>query len=125
MAPSLNYQNVDSMAKNILILFVCAAGSMGLFSCSKSAAPPQPSILSFSPTSGPVGTTVTITGTNLKPASANSVVQLVRFNGTAAIVISLTSTSITTTVPAGATTGAISVSVNGETSSSSSSFTVF
>jgi IPT/TIG domain len=32
--------------------------------------PPAPSITSFSPTSGPVGTTVTITGTSFTGATA-------------------------------------------------------
>ncbi len=79
---------------------------------------PTPTITSFSPTSGPVGTTVTITGTNLTGASA------VKFNGTSATYTVNSATGITTTVPAGATTGPISVTTSGGTATSSGSFTV-
>jgi len=58
-----------------------------------------PTITSFSPTSGPVGAGVTITGTNFTGATA------VKFNGTSASFTVASSTSITTSVPSGATTG--------------------
>lgn len=67
-----------------------------------------PTITSFSPTIGLAGTTVTITGTNLIGVNA------VKFNGLSATFTVVSSTSISTTVPTGATTGPISVSnVNG------------
>jgi hypothetical protein len=58
-------------------------------------------ITSVSPTSGPVGTTVTITGAQLLPQVA--------FQGVAAPLNTFSQTSITTTVPPGATTGPITV----------------
>lgn len=66
------------------------------------ALPGSPTITSISPSSGAVGTSVTITGTNLTGAS-------VTFNGTSATVTSNSGTSITTTVPAGATSGPVTV----------------
>jgi hypothetical protein len=76
-------------------------------------------ITSFTPASGPVGTSVTITGTGFTGASA------VRFNGTAAAIYSWVSdVQITATVPAGATTGTIAVTVPGGTGTSAASFTV-
>jgi gliding motility-associated-like protein len=80
-----------------------------------------PVISSFTPTSGPAGTTVVITGTNFDPTPANNTVQ---FNGTTAVVTASTATSITVTVPAGATTGPITVTVGGNTATSSTNFTV-
>jgi kumamolisin len=77
-----------------------------------------PTISSFSPTSGPVGTSVTITGTNFTGATA------VKFNGTSASYTVGSATSITATVPTGATTGAISVTTSAGTATSASSFTV-
>ena len=60
----------------------------------------SPVITSFTPTSGPVGTGITITGTNLGGVTA------VRFNGVVASVFSgVSATSVTATVPAGASTG--------------------
>jgi hypothetical protein len=75
-------------------------------------------ITGFNPTSGGVGTSVVITGTNFGGATA------VRFNGTGASYIVDSATQITATVPTGATTGAIAVTTPGGTATSSSSFTV-
>jgi gliding motility-associated-like protein len=80
-----------------------------------------PTITSFTPSSGPTGITVTITGTNFSTTPASNTVQ---FNGTTAVVSASTATSITTTVPAGATTGKITVTVSGNTATSASNFTV-
>jgi len=80
-----------------------------------------PTITSFTPTSGPVGTTVTINGTNFSATPANNIV---RFNGTTAVITASTATSVTTTVPTGATTGTITVTVAGNTATSSTNFTV-
>jgi uncharacterized protein (DUF2141 family) len=82
--------------------------------------PPAPAITSFTPTNGPVGTTVTLTGTNLGYASS------VSFNGTAQTTfISNSATEIVLLVPAGATSGLLTVTTAGGTSAASSqSFTV-
>jgi hypothetical protein len=80
-----------------------------------------PTITNFTPSSGPVSTVVTITGTNFSATAANNTV---RFNGTLAIASASTTTSITATVPAGATTGPITVTVSGNTATSASNFTV-
>lgn len=71
-----------------------------------------PTISNISPTSGPEGETVIITGTKF---SAIALENSVSFNGTAATVTSATATTITTSIPVGATTGAITVQVNGQT----------
>jgi hypothetical protein len=80
-----------------------------------------PIITSFTPNSGPVGTSVTITGTNFSTTQSNN---LVKFNGTTAVVTASTATSITTAVPAGATTGKITVTVAGNTATSATDFTI-
>jgi hypothetical protein len=66
----------------------------------------QPTITSFSPTSGPIGTTVMIFGTNFNTTPANNIVF---FGATKASVILVRSDTITATVPAGATYQPISV----------------
>ncbi|MBC7882256.1 MAG: IPT/TIG domain-containing protein [Anaerolineae bacterium] len=78
----------------------------------------SPTISSFSPLSGPVGTPVVITGSNFTSASA------VNFNGTTAAFTVNSSTQITATVPSGATTGTISVTTSGGTATSAINFTV-
>jgi len=60
-------------------------------------------VSSFAPTSGTEGTEVTITGTGFTIGTT------VSFNGTAATVSFVSSTTIVATVPAGATTGTITV----------------
>lgn len=77
-----------------------------------------PTISSFTPTTGPSGTSVTISGTNFVGVSA------VKFNGTNAAFTVNSSTQITATVPAGATTGLISVTNNCGTGNSSGNFTI-
>ena len=82
---------------------------------------PYPSITAISATIGTVGTPVTITGAGLLDGGGNGAVS---FNRTPATILSQSSTSIQVKVPAGATTGPVSVFVNGNTIRSSSSFSV-
>lgn len=70
-----------------------------------------PTITSIDPTSGKVGETVTITGIDFSTTPEDNVVS---FNGTQASVTASTATTITTIVPAGATTGNITVTRDGE-----------
>jgi hypothetical protein len=80
-----------------------------------------PTITSFTPANGLVGSSVTITGTNFDALTTNNTV---KFNGTTATVSSASTTSLTVTVPTGATTGTITVTTAGGTATSSSSYTV-
>ena len=80
---------------------------------------PAPTVTSFTPASGPVGTSVTITGTGFTGTTA------VAFNGAAATTRNVVGdTQITATVPAGATSGTIAVTTPGGTGASAASFTV-
>jgi hypothetical protein len=79
------------------------------------------SIISFSPTSGPEGTTVIIEGTNFSSIAAENIV---RFNGTTAQVQAATTTHLTAIVPEGATTGQINITTNGKVVTSSGNFEV-
>jgi len=82
------------------------------------APPLVPSITSLSVTSGPVGTPVTITGTNFGATQGT-----VNFNGTAAPVTTWSATSILVTVPFGATSGNVVVTAGG-TATNGVNFTV-
>jgi RHS repeat-associated protein len=73
------------------------------------------SISSISPTSGPVGSAVVITGLNFGASQGSSTVSL---NGTNAVVTVWTDTSITAIVPSGASSGPLSVVVNQEPATS-------
>ena len=74
-----------------------------------------PTITSISPTSGPAGSPVTITGTNFGGTQGSSTVTL---NGTNALATSWSATAIVAVVPAGATSGAFTVTVNSQQASS-------
>lgn len=78
----------------------------------------QPRITSFSPTSGPPGTVVTVTGTALTtPTAVRLAGQTTSFSGGSF-------TSLSFTVPAGAVSGTVAVTTAGGTHTSASSFTV-
>jgi len=88
---------------------------------------PTPTITSFTPTFGPVGTSVTITGTNFSGtvSGASFTTSSVKFNTTSATTFHVDSpTQITATVPTGATTGKISATTFGGTATSAANFTV-
>src|ERR1051325_599678 len=71
--------------------------------------PTAPSISNVSPTVGPAGTSVTITGSNFGATQGSSTV---KFNGVTATPSNWSNTGITSPVPAGATTGPVVVTVN-------------
>src|SRR5207245_3790205 len=77
----------------------CSLGCGTVFSLSVGLGP----FVETQPTSGKVGAAVKILGTNLTGATS------VTFNGTAAVFKVVSSSEITTTVPAGATTGKVKV----------------
>jgi hypothetical protein len=91
-------------------------GAIATFKLGASA--PAPTITNVSPSHGVVGAAVTITGTGFTGTSA------VKFNGTTATYHVDSATQITTTVPSGATSGAITVATPGGTATSPSPFTV-
>jgi hypothetical protein len=95
---------------------MCPAGDSsnpGATSCTA-----KPTIKKFKPAKAKVGKKVTITGTNLSGALS------VKFNGTPAAITTDTATKITTKVPAGATTGVVTVTTAGGTATSTKSFKV-
>ena len=77
-----------------------------------------PSIASFTPASGPVGTVVTINGTGLKQATA------VKFGAVVATFTVVSDAKITATVPTGAVTAKIAVTTPGGGASTATVFTV-
>ncbi|HET8889243.1 MAG TPA: IPT/TIG domain-containing protein [Candidatus Angelobacter sp.] len=74
---------------------------------------PLPVINTLTPTTGAVGSSVVIAGSNFGASQGNS---SVTFNGTAAAISNWTATSITAIVPSGATSGPVVVTVNGQAS---------
>lgn len=80
-----------------------------------------PTISSFNPTSGPIGTSVEISGSGFQDSS---VATSVTFNGTAATFTVDSNVQITATVPAGATDGPIAVTDSEGTAASGTNFDV-
>src|SRR5438034_1188861 len=74
---------------------------------------PSPKITSLSPTAGPLGVFVTITGVNFGASQGPSAVT---FNGMPAKVASWSETRIVAPVPPETTTGNVIVTARGETS---------
>ncbi len=82
---------------------------------------PAPSITTLTPNAGPIGTTVTIAGTNFRDQPLSSTVKF--FNNRTATATAWSNTSITVTVPASSATGSVTVTVAG-TASAGATFTV-
>jgi hypothetical protein len=94
------------------------AASLGIFAFDAGLPMPAPRARQFTPASGPVGRKVLIWGANLLSAS-------VEFNGVPAVDASSSGANyVWATVPAGATTGPITVTTPGGKSATSANFTV-
>ena len=92
-----------------------------LFLSIKNVIAQKPTISSFSPLKGNIGSTVIISGTNFSTAATNNVVY---FGDVKANVLVATAASLTVVVPAGASYKPISVTVNSLTAYSTIPFTV-
>jgi large repetitive protein len=108
------FRNLPALFLGILSLWSLTPG----LSAVVGQALPPPSISSFSPSSGPVGTIVILHGENL------SGTLFVKFNGVPAT-FTFFGSQITTSVPEGATTGPITVSTLDGTATSFNDFVVF
>jgi hypothetical protein len=108
-----NADQLTGLAAGQGLLVVPAGNTISAY-----AAATAPTVSSFTPQSGPPGTSVTIAGSNLTGTSA------VRFNGASASYAVVSDTQITATVPVGATSGPISLTTPGGTATSSTPFTV-
>jgi hypothetical protein len=82
---------------------------------------PAPTITSYFPPIAASGRSVVIAGTNFSSTAGNNIV---KFNGVDATVTAATSTQLTATVPAGASTGAISVNVGPNAATASGNFEI-
>ena len=86
---------------------------------------PAPVITDFNPKRGPVGTQVTIAGTNLKVNANDPAVTFAGSNGRLpALVSSASATQVVATVPNGAITGTIELTHVGGTAATATPFTV-
>src|SRR5260370_2734375 len=91
-----------------------------LFLCCGRASAQTLTVTTMSPTSGPVGTLVTIVGTHFGTAQGSSTVLL---NGTSAAVVTWSDSTISVLVPSSGTSGTFALTVNSQTANTSS-FTV-
>lgn len=120
---SYNYDKVGRLISTVgptdtVIYTYDATGNLLSISRQSSS---QVAVLNFTPASGAAGTSVTINGSGFSATAAQNTVQ---FNGTNASVSSATTTKLVVTVPAGATTGTISVTSPGGSDTSDGVFTV-
>jgi hypothetical protein len=109
---------VDPVTNQVAIYRYDAVGNL-LSIARQSAA--VVSIIDFTPSNGPAGATVAISGTGFSATAGQNTVS---FNGAAATVVTSSPTRIVATVPAAATTGPITVTAPGGTGTSDRPFTV-
>jgi len=118
VSPTHIYANVGTYIVSLTV----NDGRGGVNTASTTAeikSPPAPTITDFNPREGTAGTVVTITGANFDTGGLR-----VNFNGKAAVIAAFTGSSITTSVPAGATTGPITVTTSVGSALSAEPFTV-
>ncbi len=104
-----------SMAQSVYVGLAVNSGSTTALATAtfdnvsvNSVAAPAPVIISVSATTGPIGSQVTVSGSNFGATQASSVVLL---SGTPVTINTWSATSISITIPAGATSGPLVVSV--------------
>ena len=106
---NLFFMKTYSVYSLLLCTFFILAG------CKKNGGNPPvvnpPSVSGISPASGPVNTSVTISGSNFGTDASKVKVS---FNGLAATVQTAANTQITALVPANASTGKVTVEINGQ-----------
>ena len=119
--PSLTLTNVQlNQAGNYAVLVTNLYGSILSSNAVLTVlAVNVPAIFAFSPISGTIGTSVTISGTNFSPVAASNIVY---FGGVQAAVTAASATNLAVTVPAGATYAPITETVNGLTAYANSPF---
>jgi RHS repeat-associated protein len=129
-------QSVTVPANGTAATFTFAAATAGSVTIVASAQNREPGAITFTigatlaistiePTSGAVGTTVTLTGTGFDPVPGNNALSFRGVNNTTVIAqaLSTTATQMTVRVPAGADTGPITLT-NSRGSAQSPTFTV-
>ncbi|MVM30447.1 cell shape-determining protein MreB [Spirosoma sp. HMF4905] len=82
---------------------------------------PKTTIASVDPATAPVGSTIAITGTNFSTDPGSNTITI---GGVTATVVSATDTRLVVVVPAGATSGPVSVTAGGQTAQAPGTFTV-
>jgi ABC-type transport system substrate-binding protein len=123
--------NIGGEIMRRVALAVLATVAIAASACSSSTSPATsttapttssaagpPTISSFKPASGPVGSTVTIKGTNLGGATK------IAFNGVSTTATKDTSDKIKVKVPVGATTGTIEIVTSKGQAQTATAFTV-
>jgi RHS repeat-associated protein len=94
---------------------------------SVTAAGGAPTITDFNPKNAPVGTLITVTGTNLQPATGTAAQFTLAKQGSgtlAGFATTTSPTSLTFVIPAGAATGTLSLTVNGQTANAATPLTI-
>lgn len=109
--------DIDGDGKSDVINMSVNSGTIGFF---RNIADSTPALASFAPSSGAIGSSVTITGTNFSTPFTSTV----KFNGVPAIITASTATTLTVTVPVGATTGTIEVTIGCNAVTSGGNFTI-
>ena len=123
--PAVATMNANGLATSVApgtTVITAAAGTITSPAQTLRVLPLAPTIGTITPATGPIGTLVTITGTNLLGSGPGT--STVRFNNQPAIITTITATSLTTTVPQGATSGLVTITTPGGTAIGAQPFTV-
>lgn len=111
------------MMKTTLKLCTLFLACLSFVACSNDDGDDTPNftVASFSPAAATPGSEITITGANF-PTEASQIA--ITIGGASATIVSVTATTLVAQVPQGATSGAISITVNGVARTAPTDFTV-
>ncbi|WP_293371241.1 DUF1800 family protein [Nevskia sp.] len=118
-ATSLSFVVPAGASTSKILIFNSTYNGTSLTNFTVTAVAATPAVSGFSPASGPVGTVVTVTGTGFTGATQASI-----GNSTRVAVSNVTATSLSFTVPAGASNGPVQIHNPTNSGSSAGSFTV-
>ncbi|MCX6558570.1 MAG: IPT/TIG domain-containing protein [Candidatus Aminicenantes bacterium] len=109
------------MRKRRVVLYISIVFLFASLGCSKKDDSVSPTITSFNPKKGTMGSQVTVTGTNFNTEKSGNTVKM---NNIIAVVTSASVGELNVIVPEGATTGKISLTIGSATTTSTDDFTV-
>lgn len=111
------------MMKTTLKLCTLFLACLSFVACSNDDGDDTPNftVASFSPAAATPGSEITITGTDF-PSEASEIA--ITIGGASATIVSVTATTLVAEVPEGATSGAISITVNGVAKTATTDFTL-
>ncbi len=127
VSPTHSYSAAGTYTVSLKVTDTSGGSNTAMTTASIAQALPPPTISGFTPSSGAIGTLITVTGTNFKGTNTPTPQIILSQQGGGSLnapVDTFTPTSLSFVIPAGAATGQIGVTVGAQSGKSSGTLTV-